>query len=372
MEGIEIFSRNRSKCGIRGTWQARIRFTNVKVPKSNLLHKEGKGLNVALTCLNVGRSTLSAGMVGAADFAREQAVKWAKSRHQFGRPIGEFELIQHKIADMTACCYAMDAMLYMTAGMMDRGDKDIMLEAAVCKVFCSEMGLRTADHAMQIMGGEGYMTENSIERIWRDSRINTIVEGSNEVLQSFIFTYGTKQLGKYLSGLKTNYSADPKITKIHKKLAPLCNRLERYIQELNSHVKQAFNDHKETLTSKQMIQARLSTAVIWIHAMMCTLSKMDQSISNNTGETELEEEMMVVEHVSALAGEEIDRALRGLRDNTDETMRNAAEAALKQVDNLSNADYVIPEKTPDETFRGTGTKPDQTHIPQFGSGFKKI
>ena len=69
MEGVEIFSRNRSKCGIRGTWQARIRLTNVKVPKANLLHKEGKGLNVALTCLNYGRCTLSAGMLGGATYS---------------------------------------------------------------------------------------------------------------------------------------------------------------------------------------------------------------------------------------------------------------------------------------------------------------
>ncbi|MCI0674776.1 MAG: acyl-CoA dehydrogenase family protein, partial [Phycisphaerales bacterium] len=138
MEGIDIFSRNRSKCGIRGTWQARIRFTNVKVPRANLLHKEGKGLNVALTCLNYGRCTLSAGMVGAAKAAYDQSVKWAQYRYQFERPIAEFEQIQAKIAAMAAYCYAMDAMLYMTCGIVDRKDDDIMLETAICKVFCSE------------------------------------------------------------------------------------------------------------------------------------------------------------------------------------------------------------------------------------------
>ncbi len=80
---------------------------------------------------------------------------------------------------MAAYCYAMDSMLYTTTGFVDRGDEDIMLETALCKVFCSEMGVRTVDHALQIMGGEGYMTENDVERGWRDSRINTIVEGAN-------------------------------------------------------------------------------------------------------------------------------------------------------------------------------------------------
>jgi alkylation response protein AidB-like acyl-CoA dehydrogenase len=184
MPGIDIFSRNRSKCGIRGTWQARIRFTNVKVPRENLLHQEGRGLNVALTCLNYGRCTLSAGMVGAGKTAMEQAIKWSRYRYQFDRPLGDFELVQEKIADMASWCYAMDAMLYMTTGFVDRNDEDIMLETAICKVFCSDMGFRTVNHALQIMGGEGYMTENDLERTWRDSRINTIVEGANEVMHT--------------------------------------------------------------------------------------------------------------------------------------------------------------------------------------------
>ncbi|MCH2149300.1 MAG: acyl-CoA dehydrogenase family protein, partial [Phycisphaerales bacterium] len=140
MEGIDIFSTNRSKCGIRGTWQARVRFTNVKVPKSNLLHKEGRGLNVALTCLNWGRCTLSAGMVGAGRSAYLQALKWAETRYQFNRPLGEFELVRDYLASMASYNYAMDAMLYMTTGIVDRGDDDIMLETAICKVFCSDHG----------------------------------------------------------------------------------------------------------------------------------------------------------------------------------------------------------------------------------------
>jgi alkylation response protein AidB-like acyl-CoA dehydrogenase len=116
-------------------------------------------------------------MLGGATFAFEQACKWANYRYQFDRPIGEFDLIQEKIARMGARLYAMDAILYMTTGFLDRHDDDIMLETAMCKVFCSEMGYRIVDDTMQIMGGESYMTENGIERIWRDSRINIIVEG---------------------------------------------------------------------------------------------------------------------------------------------------------------------------------------------------
>src|SRR4030095_12647151 len=89
-----------------------------------------------------------------------------------------------------------------TTGMLDRGDEDIMLETAICKVFCSDQGWRVVNDAMQIMGGESYMTENEIERIFRDSPINIIVGGANEVMRSFIFAYGGKQLAERLLGIQ--------------------------------------------------------------------------------------------------------------------------------------------------------------------------
>ncbi len=98
MEGVDIFQKNRSKCGIRGTWQARIRFNNVKVPKFNLLHKEGRGINVALSCLNYGRCTLSAGMLGGATALGAGHQVGPDPRHQFGDPLAEFELVQQQLA----------------------------------------------------------------------------------------------------------------------------------------------------------------------------------------------------------------------------------------------------------------------------------
>src|SRR5207248_3193259 len=153
---------------------------------------------------------LSAGMLGGATRAAEQAAKWAQTRFQFQRPLADFELVRAKIARMAAYNYAMDAMLYATTAMLDRHDEDIMVETAVCKVFCSEMGWRVVNDCMQIMGGESYMIENGIERIFRDSRINMIVEGANEVMQSFIFAYGGKQLAEHMLGIQqaTGFEAD--------------------------------------------------------------------------------------------------------------------------------------------------------------------
>src|SRR5438552_7592202 len=306
MAGIDIYQKNRSKCGIRGTWQARIRFTDVKVPRANLLHQEGKVLHVALTCLNYGRCTLSAGMLGGATRAFEQATKWGQTRFQFQRPLAEFELVQAKIARMAAYNYAMDAVLYMTTGMLDRHDEDIMLETAICKLFCSEMGWRVVNDAMQIMGGEGYMTENEIERIFRDSRINLIVEGANEVMQSFIFAYGGKQLAEAMLGVQQAVGWDdnesptqnlsrilrglkkpgvmraaaplgaelllgvrphaPVIHDIHPSLRGVADRFCEMVREHSHQFKLAGRHYGEQIVSRQLVQARLADSAMWLHA----------------------------------------------------------------------------------------------------------
>jgi alkylation response protein AidB-like acyl-CoA dehydrogenase len=387
LPGIDIFSRNRSKCGIRGTWQARIRFTNVKVPRERLLHKEGKGLNVALTCLNYGRCTLSAGMVGAGKAAYEQATKWAMHRYQFERPIGEFDLMQDLIARMAAYVYSMEALLYMTTGIVDRRDEDIMLETAICKVFCSDIGFRTTDAALQIMGGEGYMTENVVERLWRDSRINTIVEGANEVMHSFIFAYGGKQLGEYMLAVKANpfkhlgaalqigselylgiKRPAPAIRNAHPKLHAFKTEIEQRIRTFSHEVKLAFKNHQESLLTNQMIQRRLSWAVVWIYAMICSMSKLDQSLREGLEGEQLDHDMKIVKYIFAMGGKEIDDNLRELRENTDDAMRPAAKVAMDRIRQLPIEHYVVPERTPDMTVRDKGRKTDQTHIRQFGAG----
>ncbi|MEE2971560.1 MAG: acyl-CoA dehydrogenase family protein [Planctomycetota bacterium] len=390
MEGVDIYSRNRSKCGIRGTWQARIRLKDVKVPKENLLHQEGRGLNVALTCLNYGRCTLSAGMVGAARFSLEQGGKWAKNRFQFDRPIGEFELVQNKLADMAAFVSARDAMLYMTTGFLDRHDEDIMLETAACKVFCSEWGFRTVNECLQIMGGESYMTENRVERMWRDSRINTIVEGANEVMHSFIFAYGSKQLGEWMLSVKNNplknvgagmkiasqlflglRPAAPRTDRCHPRARHLVEQLMLRIREFSHQVKMMFKEHEESLITNQLVQERLSLAALWVHATSCALSRFDANLRNGLDGAALEHEAAVVEHLCAHADSEFSAAIRSLRSNHDATVRKAGESVLKWVDTLPNEKYSLPEKSPNADARGRdghGFHANQDEIKQFGSG----
>ncbi len=403
MQGVEIFQKNRSKCGIRGTWQARIRFTNVRVPKANVLHHEGRGLNVALTCLNYGRCTLSAGMLGAAVRSMHQAVKWSRTRYQFERPLSDFELVRQHIANMAALCYAMDAMLYITTGFLDRRDTNIMVETAACKTFCSEMGWRVVNDALQIMGGESYMTENEVERAFRDSRINTIVEGANEVMQSFIFGYGGKALAEQMIGLKNAVSWESsqslgenlsrigraltnrrilakalplgleiflgvrpmpgRITRIHPSLAAHAERLCELVREHSHQFKRASQVEQEKIVERQTVQARIADSAIYLHAMACTLSKLDRQIRAGEEGVEFEADKAAALHFLDLAELWIRDSWRALRFNADPSMRRAASAAIAYNDTLPNGDFIIPERSP--VARGTGRTPSQHGIKQF-------
>src|SRR4051812_9172334 len=403
MPGIEIFEKNRSKCGIRGTWQARIRFKDVKVPRSHLLHHEGKGLHVALTCLNYGRCTLSAGMLGGATRAAEQATKWGQTRYQFQRPLADFELVGAKIARMAAYNYAMDAVLYMTTGMLDRHDEDIMLETAICKLFCSEMGWRVVNDSLQIMGGEGYMTENEIERIFRDSRINLIVEGANEVMQSFIFAYGGKQLAEAMLGVQQAVGWDhndspthnlarilrglkrpgvmkaaaplgaelylglrraaPEIEKIHETLRPVAERLAGMVREHSHQFKLASKQYGEQIITRQCVQARLADSAMWLHAWACTLSKLDRDVRSGVSGPRADRDRAAATYFMDMAEREIHDCFRRLFENDDDSMRAAANAALKFSDTLPNNRFIIPEKSP--IAAGTGRTPDRSAIKQF-------
>jgi alkylation response protein AidB-like acyl-CoA dehydrogenase len=406
MPGVEIFERNRSKCGIRGTWQARIRFTDVKVPASHLLHQEGKGLNVALTCLNYGRCTLSAGMLGGATRAMGQAVKWARTRHQFDRPIADFELVQLRIARMAAWRYAMDAMLYMTTGFLDRHDADIRVETAICKTFCSEYGWRIVNDAMQLMGGEGYMTENEVERIFRDSRINLIVEGANEVMQAFIFGYGGKALAEQmvgvqerllwsrhegvganiariakhalnprLAGLALGLGAElylgvqpaaPTFTRLHPSLAAAGKRFAELVRGHSRQFKQMSRVHQEKILDRQVTQARLADSAILLHAMACVLARRDEQLRAGVQGLAAERDAAAATYFLDWAGREVEAIWRTLADNADATMRVAAAAQVALTDSEPNARYVVPERSP--TARGTGRRVRVDDVPQFGQG----
>ncbi|MBN1448488.1 MAG: acyl-CoA dehydrogenase family protein [Bacteroidetes bacterium] len=168
------------KMGIRGSMTNAITFNNVRVPGENLIGSDGRGFLIAMKTLDAGRLGLGACCVGAAKELIELSTRYAKERKQFDAPIAHFEAVQFMIADMWALTYAMESIVYRTAADYDAGKK-ISTQSAAVKYLCSEGLDKVVDYAVQIHGGMGYSRELPIERFYRDSRINRIFEGTNEI-----------------------------------------------------------------------------------------------------------------------------------------------------------------------------------------------
>jgi alkylation response protein AidB-like acyl-CoA dehydrogenase len=183
------------KMGIRGSVTNAISFENVRIPHENMIGDEGRGFMVAMKTLDAGRLGLGAACTGAAKELLEMSAKYAKERKQFDVPIAQFEAIQFMLAEMAMLVYAMESMVYRTAFMYD-GGLSISRQAATVKLFCSESLDKVADMAVQIHGGMGYSRELPIERYYRDSRINRIFEGTNEIQKLVIAREVLKKGGK--------------------------------------------------------------------------------------------------------------------------------------------------------------------------------
>ncbi|MBM4351493.1 MAG: acyl-CoA dehydrogenase [Deltaproteobacteria bacterium] len=212
-DGVSV-DEEENKMGVKGSSTRSVIFSDVKVPVENLLGEIGRGHIVALNVLNMGRFGLGAGNLGGAKRAMQEAVTYAKKRVQFGKPIAEFGLIKHKIAEMAIQSFMMESMVYRTGGLTDRilgpidrhaedvgmqmanGIEEYNIEDSINKIFCSEMTGNIVDEAVQIHGGYGYIHDYPVERGYRDARINRIWEGTNEINRLLIMDMLTKRAMK--------------------------------------------------------------------------------------------------------------------------------------------------------------------------------
>jgi acyl-CoA dehydrogenase family protein 9 len=351
MPGFEILEARMPKMGIRGTATGRFAMRNVKVPKENILGPPGKGLKVALTVLDFGRTTFGACCTGAAKTCLWLALEHANTRKQFNKTLGEFDLVKKKIARMAADAYAMEAMTTITASLIDRGLEDYMIETAMLKVFTTERLWEVINDAFQIHGGSAYFVDLPLERMLRDARINQIGEGSNEVLTSFIALVGMRGPGmefKEIYDTMVKPSRDrvskawtagmnrlgaamrvPDVPVRSEQLRTPARQLARLIWRFNFAVNRALITYREPILDMQLVQERIAGAAMDLFASTCVLSRQDSEIqlARRNGDS------AAPDHSAAdlflrQSFRRIRRFLAGLTDNDDKALLAAANSVL--------------------------------------------
>jgi alkylation response protein AidB-like acyl-CoA dehydrogenase len=172
--------------GIRGSATRELIFDNCRIPKENLIGREGMGFMIAMKTFDKSRPMVGSQAVGIAQGAYEEAARYSKERHQFGKSVSSFQGVQFMLADMATQIEAARALVMQTARMIDEGSKKYSKESAMCKVFASDMAMKVTTDAVQVLGGYGYMKEYPVEKMMRDAKITQIYEGTNQIQRTII------------------------------------------------------------------------------------------------------------------------------------------------------------------------------------------
>ncbi|MBX9790284.1 MAG: acyl-CoA dehydrogenase family protein [Pirellulales bacterium] len=297
MQGFKVLEERMDKVGVRGSATGRLQFENLYVPRENILGEEGKGLRVALTVLDYGRTTFGASCTGAAKFCLAKAIEHANHRVQFGQTLGSFELVKDKLAYMAAGALAMEACTYQTAHLIDSGAEEYMLETAMLKVFATDVLWRIINDTIQIYGGKAYFTDEPFERMLRDARINTIGEGANDVLKVFIAMVGLRDVGLELKRVVDSLSnpftglgkiggfagrklgallSSPVVVVRSTELEEDALRLGRLIGTFGGQVEKLLRRYQEEVLDRQYQLARVADAATELYVSSCVLARIDR------------------------------------------------------------------------------------------------
>lgn len=357
------------KLGIRGSTQAELAYDGLIVPADHVLGAVGRGFGVAVHVLNAGRLTLAAGCTGGTKRTLNEMTSYAEQRVQFGRPLADFEITQRKLSQMASEIYASEAMLGVLASLVDRGDIDFSLEAACAKVFASELVWRSADDMVQLAGGRGYVKPYPYERILRDSRINRIFEGANEVLRLFIALNGVqapadalKEVGSALRrplknlGMLGGYATSRVKLRLgqtstldidlHDRLKKHKDYFEKHVAELGTATDRSIMRHREKIVDRQLVLERLANMAIDLFATACVIART-QSLIDECGVEKCEGEIGLCDLFCVEAGRRF-RTTRNMLDSrqeeVDETRRSVA-AAVRQGKGYFVRDAILEEDT---------------------------
>lgn len=353
MPGFQVLEARAPKCGIRGTATGKMQFTNVKVPKENILGEPGRGLQAALTVLNYGRVTFGATCTGHAKVCLEAMTKHAKSRKQFKQPIAEFQLVQKKIAFAAAHTFAMEAATTQCAAFIDKGFPDYMLETAILKVFATEHLWQIVYDTLQVYGGKGYFNDQPVERWMRDARINTIGEGANDVLKAFVAVVGCKGPGEYLKGLRDDLLggkwsfgkllsgigaasklalpwtvSTPNVPVRSEQLKPLAHDLGELVRDFGLKLPRVFLKLKDetTFVQAQLVHERLADIASDLYVSSCVLARLDYLATNPSNDPFADAEYG--KYFLKLASRRIRNNFISLDENDDDSCLAAAKASL--------------------------------------------
>ncbi len=281
------------KLGLKGSSTVPVELQNVRVPAGHVLGERGQGFKIAVEVLNTGRTSLAAGCVGGSKVMIRLAAEHATQRRQFSTRIADFEMIRGKFARMMANTYALESIVYLTAGLVDRGLPDYALEGACCKVFGTEAVWQTINDALQIAGGNGFMEEYPYERALRDSRINMIFEGTNEILRVLIALSGMRDAGEGLKevgralkaplssrGILAGYAAKKirsvkpaRLTKAAPELAAEAAVVAKYVGAVSNILERVLRKHGKKVIEKEYHQERLANIVMDLYACLAVLSR---------------------------------------------------------------------------------------------------
>ena len=355
MEGVSI-GPHEDKMGLRSSSTTTVHLDNVKVPDNNVLGEVGQGFKVAMAILNSGRTGLGGGSVGAMKRLIRMATKQANERHTFGQPISSYGLIKKKVGEMVIDCYTAEAVVTMVGGLIDAGYKEYQVEAAISKVYATECLWRTADEALQIAGGNGYMREYAYERIVRDCRINRIFEGTNEILRLLIALSAMNDVASQLqelaatmkdifnepikgfgllsdyarkhASLRTGIRGEAKLTGVHEAIQEQAQIFEEETRYLAQAADKILRKHGKAIIGKQFASHRLAEIMIDLFVMAATISRVQASIESK-GVEGASLEIDILRTFTRAAKVRIKHNFRRIDTNDDEMIKALAEDAFK-------------------------------------------
>jgi len=328
------------------------------VPAANVIGEVGKGFKVAMKVLNSGRTGLGGGCVGGMRKLIELSTAQAKARVQFGKPISDYGLIKQKLGHMVVDAYATESVVNMVAGIIDEGYEDYSVEAAISKVFGTEALWRTADEALQIAGGNGYMCEFPYERILRDIRVNRIFEGTNDILRLFIALMGMNDVGKQLKELQGSLKGifnDPikgfgvlsdyalkqvsfstgvggkqaYFTKLHPAIKAQAAVFEDGTRDLGAAADKILRKHGKNIIGKQFATRRMADIMIDLFVHACVLTRVSQTIET-VGVEKAAREIQILEVFTGQVRRRTKSNFNKIDDNDDESIKSLADFALEQ------------------------------------------